>query len=64
VRIVLDKSKCSSIGICESLAPEYFEVDDDGAVIVKREIVDGGALGVVEKAVAECPAAALALVKE
>ncbi len=64
MRIVLDKSKCSSIGICESLAPEYFEVDDDGALIVKREIVDSGDLGLVEKAVAECPAAALALVKE
>ena len=32
MRIVLDENKCSSLGMCESVAPNFFEVGDDGAL--------------------------------
>ena len=32
MRIVLDENKCSSLGMCESVAPDFFEVRDDGAL--------------------------------
>ncbi len=30
MKIVLDESKCSSLGMCYSVAPDFFEVGDDG----------------------------------
>jgi ferredoxin len=30
MKIVVDRAKCTAIGICESLAPAHFEVNEDG----------------------------------
>ena len=30
MRIVLDTSKCTGLGMCEAEAPELFEVQEDG----------------------------------
>lgn len=61
VRIVVDRSRCSSIGICESIAPDVFEVGDDGALVL---LVDD--VAEVDEALADavrtCPAMALSLV--
>lgn len=57
--VVVDRSRCSGIGICESLAPEIFEVGDDGSLSLLRERVETRTL--VEEAVLSCPAAALAI---
>ncbi|MEP6631669.1 MAG: ferredoxin [Lapillicoccus sp.] len=40
VRIVVDRGRCSGMGICESLAPEHFEVGDDGVMRLLREEAD------------------------
>jgi ferredoxin len=61
MRIVLDRSKCTSLGICETIAPEYFEVDEDGELAVLREEVSPDQRALLEEAVAGCPTAALRL---
>jgi ferredoxin len=61
VRIVLDRAKCTGIGICESFAPTVFEVDDDGELVVLSADVPEGALDDVTEAVEGCPAMALRL---
>jgi ferredoxin len=61
MRIVLDTTKCASLGICESLAPDYFEVQDDGTLLVKADVVSDVDLNEVREAVAACPTAALRL---
>lgn len=58
-RIVVDRNRCTGIGICESVAPDHFEVTDDGSVLVVSERVEN--LALVEEAVRSCPAAALSL---
>jgi ferredoxin len=63
VRVVVDRSRCSGIGICESIAPEYFEVDSDGTNVQRRDVVADGDLEDVEEAVRSCPAAALYLTR-
>ena len=62
MRIVLDESKCSSLGMCESVAPDFFEVGDDGALAVLRPEVGEDDRALLEQAVAACPTAALSLV--
>lgn len=63
MKIVVDRSKCTGLGICESLAPAFFEVDDNGDLIVLEEAVAEGELAGVEEAVAGCPAEALRIVR-
>lgn len=61
MRIVVDRTRCTALGNCEAVAPEYFAVDDDGVLELLRDDVDETDLAVVRRAVAGCPMAALAL---
>ena len=61
MRIVLDRAKCTGIGICESLAPTVFEVDDRGELVVLTAEVPEDAQNEVTEAVEGCPASALRL---
>lgn len=61
MRVILDRSKCTGLGICESLAPEFFEVDDSGELIVLKEDIRPEELQAVEEAVAGCPTEALSI---
>jgi ferredoxin len=61
VKIIVDRTRCTGIGICESIAADYFEVGDDGALILLKEDVDGDDAAAVEEAVQSCPAMALLL---
>ncbi|RZU32934.1 ferredoxin [Blastococcus saxobsidens] len=63
-RIVLDGERCVGSGACEALAPDFFEVGDDGVVAVLRPEPEAGDLPDVEAAVQQCPTRALALVSE
>ncbi len=59
MRIVLDEGKCSSLGMCEAVAPDLFEVRDDGALHVLEPEPAEDRRAQVEEAVAACPTAAL-----
>lgn len=61
MRIELDEAKCSSLGMCEAVAPEYFEVGDDGALVVLQDEAGEDQRALLEQAVAACPTAALRL---
>jgi len=61
MKIIVDRNKCTGLGICESLAPDVFEVNDDGDLELKTEEVPDGLLSDVEAAVAGCPTEALRL---
>ena len=58
----VDLAKCTRHGICESIADDVFEVQDDGTVLIRdNERPDSDRLR-MGKAVTQCPAAALRLV--
>jgi ferredoxin len=61
MKILLDRGKCTGLGICESLSPDAFEVDDDGALVLKTEVVPDGKLAEIRAAVTGCPTEALRL---
>lgn len=61
MRVKVDYAKCTGHGICESFAPEVFEVDDDGDLILKCEVVPDGMEDDVRQAVGGCPTLALTL---
>jgi ferredoxin len=61
VLVKVDLDKCTGHGICESIAEDVFEVQDDGSVVIhgaERPESDRERVG---RAVTQCPAAALRL---
>lgn len=61
MRIVLDESRCSSLGICESVAPNFFEIGDDGALNLLNPTPPEEVRALMEEAVASCPTLALSI---
>lgn len=64
MRVKVDFDRCESNALCESLAPEVFEIDDDDFLQIHKEEIDGDDLEPVRRAVAACPRAAISLVED
>ncbi len=60
-KITVDFERCRSNGVCESVAPDHFEVDEQNFLQVLKEDVTEDELPAVEDAVASCPTEALRL---
>ena len=59
MKVQVNYERCTGLGMCESLAPLFFEVNDDGDLeLLKSGISDDEVAGVRE-AVAACPTEAL-----
>jgi ferredoxin/predicted GNAT family acetyltransferase len=61
MRVLVDRDRCVGSGTCEALAPDVFEVDDDGVLVVLREEPADGEEPDVRDAVTACPTRALSL---
>jgi ferredoxin len=61
VRLEVDVGKCTGHGICESIADDVFEVQDDGLLIIDHDKAAISDRGLLQQAVIQCPAAALRL---
>jgi ferredoxin len=59
MRVTVDFNKCTGLGICESVAPEFFEVNEEGVLELLKEDISDDGLQSVEEAVAGCPTEAL-----
>ncbi|MEO5663040.1 MAG: ferredoxin [Nocardioides sp.] len=62
MRIAVDRDLCEGVGMCESMAHNFFEVDDDEVMHVLDEQPAEEHRGQVAAAVASCPVQALSLV--
>ncbi|MEV7046209.1 ferredoxin [Amycolatopsis sp. NPDC051061] len=61
MRIEADRGKCDGLGMCEAMAPDFFEVGDDGTVVVLDERPGEEHRTDVAAAVDSCPVLALKL---
>ncbi|WP_433237690.1 ferredoxin [Streptosporangium sp. CA-135522] len=61
MKIAIDRARCAGLGICESLAPKYFEVDGDGELVLLREDMPEEDLDRLRAAIEGCPTEALRL---
>lgn len=64
MRVTVDRTKCTGLGICEAMAPDVFEVDENGDLVLLTEQVDADGLDEARAAVEGCPTEALRLVEE
>ena len=63
-RLEADLERCVGAGACEALAPDLFEVGDEGTVVLLDAHPAGGSVRDAEEAVRQCPTQALRLVVE
>lgn len=61
MRIVADHEICEGLGMCEAMAPDFFEVGDDDQVKVLNSEPAESERGEVEAATLACPVLALKL---
>lgn len=61
MRVEVDLDKCIGHGICESIADDVFEVQDDGTVLIHDNERPESDRERMQQAVMQCPAAALFL---
>lgn len=64
MKIHADKDVCQGFGNCALAAPEYFDVDDDGIVVVLEETVPAEKVAEATEAVRWCPIRALEISAE
>jgi ferredoxin len=62
MRVEVDLNKCTGHGICESIADDVFEVRDDGTVHIHDDERPKSDRERMQRAVTQCPTAALRLV--
>jgi ferredoxin len=60
-QVEVDRERCLGTGSCEALAPDLFEVGDDGIVELLAQPEDEQARALVADAVQACPTRALSL---
>jgi ferredoxin len=61
MKIKVDFDLCESNALCEALAPEVFELDDDDFLQLKTDETTPETVEHVRRAVAACPRAAISL---
>jgi ferredoxin len=61
MRVKVDRTKCSGIGLCEMTAPTIYQVGDDGQSHVLKDEAAAQELSAVEDAIAGCPTGALSI---
>ena len=62
MRVEVDFDKCNSNAVCMGIAPEVFEVRDDGFLYVLQEEPPESLRPKLEEAVQMCPTHAISLV--
>ena len=63
-KIRVDFDLCESNALCEALAPQNFEIDDDDYLQIIDENVTDENRDAVQQAVAACPKSAISLVDD
>jgi ferredoxin len=61
MRVVVDFDKCNSNAVCMGVAPEVFEVRDDGYLYILQEEPPEELRPKVEEAVRMCPTGAISI---
>jgi ferredoxin len=64
MKIKVDFDLCESNALCEALAPQNFEIDDDDFLQIIDENVTDENRDAVQQAVAACPKSAISIVED
>jgi ferredoxin len=63
-KIKVDFDLCESNALCEGIAPDHFQIDDDDYLQVLDDEVTDENESLIRQAVASCPKSAISIVEE
>lgn len=61
MKVRIDRARCAGLGLCEAVAPDIFEVDEGGELVLLVDEPADERRGDVEDAVSGCPTQALSV---
>ena len=61
IKVVVDRDVCQDHGQCVFAAPQVFELDEEGKLVVLQDEVDESLRDVVEEAADVCPVQAITI---
>jgi ferredoxin len=61
-RIVFDRSRCATMGLCEMVAPDVFHIDHDGVMTVQTDLIDADRRTQMEEVAMGCPTQSLRVI--
>jgi ferredoxin len=61
VKVSVDRDRCITSGMCTSIAPEIFQIGDDGKLSILMEDLPDDLVDKADSAVLCCPVEALSL---
>jgi len=64
MKVKADFDLCESNALCESFAPDVFQIDDDDYLQILDDRVTDENVEPIKQAVAACPKAALSIVED
>jgi ferredoxin len=64
MKVKVDFDLCESNALCEAIAPDVFQLDDDDFLEILDDEVTEENRDRVERAVASCPRAAISIVED
>jgi ferredoxin len=59
MRVEVDRDRCEGNAVCVGIAPDVFDLDDEDYAVVKVDPIPADQEEAADRAVAECPRAAL-----
>jgi ferredoxin len=59
-RISIDNSLCNGYGVCEAVAPDVFELGDDGLAVLRTAVSENEA---IREACNSCPTGAISIAR-
>jgi ferredoxin len=63
IRVEVNRGTCSGFGNCAVIAESIFDLDDEGLVVLKRQLVADDELELVRRAAYDCPTDSISYVE-
>ncbi len=64
MKVIVDPDTCLGCGVCESIAPEIFELGNEVYATVLLNPVPEQMRAIVDEAIAECPEEAIRIIED
>jgi ferredoxin len=61
MQLQVDYTRCTGLGVCESIAPEVFMINEDGSMEVRDPCPSLELRAQIEEAIGSCPTEAISL---
>ena len=61
MKAIVDKDSCIGCGLCPSMCPEIYSMEDDGKAVASEEEIPEALESIAQEAADECPVDAIAV---